>query len=162
MAGNLFGTTLVGGSSGCESEGCGTVFELSPGSDGKWKESVLHSFQDNGSDGLNPQSNLLLDKTGNIYGTTPSGGDTQGDNCPNSNGCGAIFELSPGSNGGWVENIIYAFQDNGEYGADPFGGVIADNKGNLYGAATYGGVGGTCQYGPPIPDGCGTLFEFTP
>lgn len=68
-AGNLYGTTSVGGDTRfCSGEGCGTVFQLTPGSNGKWTETVLHSF--NLADGSDPRASLILDQSGNLYGTT--------------------------------------------------------------------------------------------
>jgi len=83
-AGNLYGTTGAGGSSGCNGDGCGTVFKLTP--DGH--ETVLHAFE-GGTDGRGPESQLILDKAGNLYGTTASGGSS---GC-NGYGCGTVFSL---------------------------------------------------------------------
>src|SRR5580700_9626098 len=66
-SGNLFGTT-IGGGAGCEPEGCGTVFELSPSSSGGWTESVLYRFQ-GGTDGVFPYGSLVMDAEGNLFGT---------------------------------------------------------------------------------------------
>ena len=66
VAGNLYGTTAVGGAGGCRG-GCGTVFQLSPGGNGKWNETVLYSFQDNGTDGNGPFAGLTFDADGNLY-----------------------------------------------------------------------------------------------
>jgi uncharacterized repeat protein (TIGR03803 family) len=87
-AGNLYGTTFMGGSdtSGCQSDGCGTVFELTPQSGGNWTETVLHSFSDDGTDGTSPYASLLLDAEGNLYGTTAAGG---------AQGYGTVFEVTP-------------------------------------------------------------------
>jgi uncharacterized repeat protein (TIGR03803 family) len=67
--GNLYGAT---GSGGAYSQG--TVFELSPTSQGGWKETILHSFNPNGADGTSPGSGISLDSSGNLYGTTEAGG----------------------------------------------------------------------------------------
>ena len=80
-AGNLYGTTIAGGSSQCD---CGVVFKLSPGAGGKWKYTVLHTFV--GSDGAQPDANLILNGKGNLYGTTATGG---------AGGYGVAFELTP-------------------------------------------------------------------
>ena len=129
--GNLYGTTEGGGSFGdsTQTKG-GTVFELSPKSGGGWTEAVVHSFG-SGTDGAVPRSNLILDKTGNLYGTTMQGG---------TQAWGTVFEVSPKSGGGWTEKILHNF-DPGNFtdGAQPVGGLIFDDTGNLYGATTSGG-----------------------
>jgi uncharacterized repeat protein (TIGR03803 family) len=79
--GNLYGTTLYGGDPNC---GCGVVYKLSPGSNGKWTYTVLHRFT--GTDGAQPGANLILDNKGNLYGTTVTGG---------AGGYGVAFELTP-------------------------------------------------------------------
>ena len=104
--GNLYGTTDLGGANGV-----GTVFELSPGEDGRWIETILHSFNNNGSDGYLPSSNLIFDASGNLYGTTPKGGTG---NCRDRDGvflgCGTVFEVSPGT-GGWTETVLHSFEN---------------------------------------------------
>jgi hypothetical protein len=107
-SGNLYGTTQAGGEGACTAygvAGCGTVFELSPNSNGGWTETVLYSFQD-GSDGATPEGGLVFDQAGNLYGTTQSGGGEGGCSAIGSGGCGTAFELSPNSNGGWTETVI--------------------------------------------------------
>ena len=79
-AGNLYGTTIAGGF-GCD---CGVVYKLPPGQNGKWTYTVLHTFV--GSDGAQPDANLILDDKGNLYGTTATGGP---------GGYGVAFELTP-------------------------------------------------------------------
>jgi uncharacterized repeat protein (TIGR03803 family) len=78
-AGNLYGTTVYGGGNDE-----GVVFELSPGSDGTWTETVLHSFS--GPDGARPDASLIFDTKRNLYGTTTSGG---------AHGGGTVFQLTP-------------------------------------------------------------------
>ena len=80
-AGNLFGVTSGGGSSGC---GCGVIYGMKPRGDGKWAFGVLHTFV--GTDGISPDAPLTLDSKGNLYGTTGGGGPGEG---------GVVFELSP-------------------------------------------------------------------
>jgi len=133
--GNLYGTTTYGGTANQ-----GTVFKLSPPPSAcrsflcPWRETVLYSFQ-GGSDGEQPQlADLVFDRQGNIYGTTPYGGT--GSSCYQS--CGVVYQLTP-SNGGWTESILYRFQ-GGNDGAYPFAGLIFDAAGNLYGAGEYGGA----------------------
>lgn len=134
-AGNLYGTTANGGTSGN-----GTVFKLAPPAvvGGLWKESVLYSFG-TGTDGAIPVGGVILDASGNVYGTTSAGG---------AYALGTIFQLKPGTP--WTENILHDFQDAND-GAVPYAGLIADKAGNLYGAATEGGA-----------NGGGTIFELTP
>jgi uncharacterized repeat protein (TIGR03803 family) len=129
--GNLYGTTNYGGHTNCSS-GCGTVFELTPGSEG-WTESVLYSFT-GASDGREPYARLLLDSAGNLYGTTQQGGNVTSA-C--SMGCGTVFKLAPSANG-WTESVLYAFQGSTD-GASPYSGLIFDPSGNLYGTASEGG-----------------------
>jgi uncharacterized repeat protein (TIGR03803 family) len=119
-AGNLYGTTGRGGTSNV-----GTVFKLSPNSDGTWTETVLTSFPaDN-----DPQfpGGVILDAAGNLYGAAELGGRYD---------YGAVFELSPNSDGTWTETVLYSFN---EYGADasanPEGRLTFDAAGDLYGTA---------------------------
>jgi uncharacterized repeat protein (TIGR03803 family) len=136
-AGNLYSTTFAGGTSGgCAGYGCGTVFELTPGSGGAWTETVLYSFT-GGVDGGSPASDLIFDSVGNLYGTTDFYGSGGACNDP-TYGCGTAFELSPTSNG-WAESVIYDFTDN-DGGFNPAAGVIFDKNGNLYGTAGSGGA----------------------
>jgi len=142
-SGNLYGTTLFGGGgTGCDngSNGCGTVFKLAP--DGT--ETVLHAFQ-GGSDGWQPGSNIVMDQSGDLYGTTGAGGTGCG-----SQGCGTVFEVQP--NG--TKITLHQFQDGAD-GAIPTGPLIVDSAGNLYGT-TLGGGGCSLYQG-----GCGTVFELT-
>jgi len=83
--GNLYGTTYQAGA-----KGWGTVFKLSPGANGKWTETVLHSFS--GSDGRTPSSGLIFDSTGNLYGTAGFGGNL---NDCGGTGCGVVFKVTP-------------------------------------------------------------------
>jgi uncharacterized repeat protein (TIGR03803 family) len=148
--GNIYGTTQAGGGKGCENGigedvGCGTVYELSPTLTGGWTYSVIYSFT-GGADGSVPWSQLVLDSSNNLYGTTQSGG---------SHGFGAVFELSH-SSGTWVETVLYSFT-GGTDGANPYAGVIFDNSGNLYGTTGQGGhTGGICA-----DQGCGVVFELS-
>jgi uncharacterized repeat protein (TIGR03803 family) len=91
-AGNLYGTTNNGGSSTCAGSGCGTVFKLTQVSGGRWKETILHRFT-GGKDGAAPNSgSLVFDGTGNLFGTTWTGGRGS---CANGEGCGLVFEITP-------------------------------------------------------------------
>ncbi len=155
-AGNLYGTTNHGGTdrSGCifqqQGQGCGTVFQLTPGANGKWTETVLHSFSNNGKDGYEPQASLILDAAGNLYGTTVWGGSAQGSECY-GDGCGIVFQLTPGGKGKWTEKILHNFDPEKMDGYNPVYGLILDAAGNLYGTTEWGGA-----------NGGGAVFEVTP
>ena len=123
-AGNLYGTTEGGGPSAC-SIGCGTVFELTPSTQG-WVEIVIYAFA-GGTDGETPEGRLVLDKAGNFYGATNVGG---------AYGLGTVFKISPNSGGTWTETILYSF---GVHDGHVPNGVISDKAGNLYGANFNGG-----------------------
>ncbi|MGB6737817.1 MAG: choice-of-anchor tandem repeat GloVer-containing protein, partial [Candidatus Sulfotelmatobacter sp.] len=146
-SGNLYGTTSAGGAN-CPSESpgniCnfGTVFKLTPGSNGSYTESVLYSFC-NCTDGYAPNG-LIEDAAGNLYGTTNAGG---------AHGGGTVFKLTPGSGGSYSYGVLYSFCSQGscEDGEYPYAGLIEDAAGNLFGTAEYGG--GT---------GGGTVFELSP
>jgi uncharacterized repeat protein (TIGR03803 family) len=153
--GSLYGTTeFGGGSKHCGEAGCGIIFELTPETGGRWAIHPLHAF--NGSpdgcgncDGSGPQGPLVFDAAGNLYGTTPVGGD---------NNNGTVYELTPLSGGGWKYEVIYRFVGSTTEGARPYGGVIVDSQGNLYGTALVGGAGTSCIDTP----GCGAVFELSP
>jgi uncharacterized repeat protein (TIGR03803 family) len=127
-AGNAYGTTVVGGL-----YSCGTVFELTPLSGGKWQESVLYSFSCFG-DGKNPYGGVTFDGAGNLYGTTVAGGS--GGECT-GDGCGVVYKLAQ-SGGNWSETVLYNFT-GGDDGFGPGGGVVFDKAGNLYGTTPDGG-----------------------
>jgi uncharacterized repeat protein (TIGR03803 family) len=134
-SGNLYGTTLQGGG-----YGSGTAFKLTPKAGGGYTQKVLHTFG-NGKDGTKPNSTMILDTAGNLYGTTSGGGP---------GGKGTVFELSPQAGGLWSEKIIQGFSQFGGSGEDPIG-LTFDTAGNLYGA--------TDAIDGPI---YGTVFELTP
>lgn len=152
-AGNLYGTTLDGGSAGCEGGGCGTVFELSPSTSGNWEEAILFRFTGTKTGG-GPVGNLLLGADGNIFGADLVGGSDGGCSSSGITGCGLVFELSSTSDG-WQESFPVVF-DSSRFGEFPYSGVVADSAGNLYGTTEIGGIVGDCN------DGCGTVFRLTP
>jgi uncharacterized repeat protein (TIGR03803 family) len=138
-AGNLYGTTVVGGGSDpsgtCGSQtgvgGCGTVFKLDPSGD----ETVLYSFKGR-TDGAFPfplgDGRLVRDAAGILYGTTSEGGPGT---CTGRNqvvvGCGTVFKLDSAGN----ETVLYSFT-GGSDGAFPYAGLVKDTTGNLYGTAS--------------------------
>lgn len=148
---NLYGTTRGGGA-----YGVGTVFELSPGAGGEWKETLLHSFDDNGKDGVDPGwGALFMDGLGSLYGTTAGGGTyfCGGDDTPAGGigNCGTIFKLTKNANGHWREAVIYNFAADAT-GFGPNSGVVMDRAGSLYGVTMYSGSG--C--------GCGVVYKLAP
>lgn len=151
--GNLYGATFTGGNENNNCPfGCGVVFKL----DQTGKETVLYRFTGTNGDGANPAA-LVLDRKGNIYGTTFYGGSGT---CHHANpvafgtgeGCGTVFKLDKTEK----ETVLYSF--NGTDGANPpTGGLVFDSEGNLYGTTNYGGTG-TCNDGNGL--GCGTVFKL--
>jgi len=149
-AGNLYGTTTQVSTNGCLIDGCGTVFKLSPSKHSAWTENILHTFTGYPNDGQIPAAGLVLDATGNLYGTTEEGGFY---------GWGVVFELSPQAHGVWTEATLYNFS-GGPDGGYPLAGLILDSAGSLYGTTAYGGDP-TCNVEENDPS-CGTVFELTP
>ena len=125
--GNLYGTTYNGGEFHT-----GVVFKLTPAG----TETVLHSFGGTG-DGLHTQAALIIDGSGNLYGTSFQGGAFGG---------GIVFKLDPGGN----ETILHSFGSGGD-GAFPHAALLMDSAGNLYGTTEQGGT-----------NNGGTVFEVTP
>lgn len=128
--GNLYGTAERSGGGGCGGGGCGAVFELTRDAAGTWHTTTIHSFT--GPDGANPMGSLIFDSSGNLYGTTSSGG---------ANNFGAVFELSR-SGKVWDEKVLYSFGLPPDAGL-PTAALIFDAAGNLYGT----GAGGTANGG---------------
>ncbi len=130
--GNLYGTTVAGGTGGmCSGDGCGTVFKLTK-SGTRWSESVLYSFR-GGNDGYGPGGGVVFDKKGNLYGTTPDGG---------SHSAGTVYELSPAHGGQRKERVIHAFTGGTDGSTGSLGLLLLDKAGNLYGVAELGGAHG--------------------
>jgi uncharacterized repeat protein (TIGR03803 family) len=134
----LYGTTSSGGASN------GTVFRLTPPAKGQtaWHFTSLYSF--NGGFGSGPLAPLIRDTKGNLFGTTNLGG---------SAGLGTVFRLTPPATakGAWTETVLHSFLGGGVDGYQPFGGLVADKSGNLYGTTRSGGVTG----------GDSTIYEIT-
>ncbi|HEX8817620.1 MAG TPA: choice-of-anchor tandem repeat GloVer-containing protein [Terriglobales bacterium] len=129
--GTIFGTTQDGGG-----YGCGTVFKI----DANGKESIMHNFKGVGpghpADGAYPIAGLIRDHHGNLYGTTELGGASND---------GTVFKIDSTGR----ESLLLSL-DGKSGGGYPFGGVVMDAQGNLYGTAAYGG------------DGIGVTFELSP
>jgi uncharacterized repeat protein (TIGR03803 family) len=111
-AGNVYGTTPIGGTGGD-----GTVYQLL--SSNQWAENILVNFD--GANGVNPIGSLVIDTSGNFYGTTLTGGQ---------NGGGVVFKLAP-SNGGWNYSMLYSFSS--AKSCQSYGGLAVDEAGNLFG-----------------------------
>jgi uncharacterized repeat protein (TIGR03803 family) len=137
-AGNLYGTAVTGGSGSCEG-GCGVTYKLTKSGD-TWTQQIIHAFT-GGADGSGPGSRVAVDKRGNVYGMTPTGG---------ANGLGVIYTLHPKSNGDWALRVIHTFT-GGPDGSSGSAGKLLLRGGHIYGAATTGGVNGS-----------GTVFRLTP
>ncbi len=136
-AGNLYGTTLWGGTS----SGYGTVFEL----DAKGNETILHSFSgppDGGGDGADPYAGVIRDVAGNLYGATDAGG---------AYGGGVVYKIDTTGK----ETLLYSFKGFSD-GDGPSSVLLLDDAGNLYGTTKAGG-NGECG-----GSGCGVIFELSP
>jgi len=133
-AGNLYTTSAT----------VDSILKLTPNGNGTWTSTFVYTFPASGVDGDFPVGNLIVDAAGNLYGTTEYGG---------AFGWGAAFRLSP-AGGVWTETVLYSFKGPvaGGDGAYPFGGLIFDAYGNLYGTTFEGGT--NCS--------CGTVFELSP
>ena len=133
-----YGATYYGGSNDL-----GTIFKLER--DGT--TSVLHSFA-GGADGANPQTGLVIDASGNLYGTTSAGG---------ASNCGTVFKMKPSGK----VTVLYAFQC-GIDGFTPSGGVVMDADGNLYGTVYGGGAANRGAVFKLTPDGTeSVVHSFT-
>jgi len=127
-SGSLYGTA-AGGKNSCGEANCGVVFKLTQKRGGGWKEAVVHNFK-LGKNGYYTSSHgrLVFDLAGNLYGTTALGGLNA---C--SGGCGVVYELKPRVHGDWRYSVLHRF--NAADGGYPDGGLVLDNKANLYGNA---------------------------
>ena len=112
-----------------------------------WAQSTyktLYKFK-GGKDGNQPIAGVVLDQTGNLYGTTQLGG---------SYGHGTVFQLKPNTSGGWKKTMLHSF--TGKDGSNPYFDLMLDAQGNLYGTTIFGGKGHCNGHG------CGIAFELIP
>ncbi len=147
--GALYGVTLHGGlASG------GTVFKLTAPVSGQsaWRKTVLWNFA-GGADGAVPQGGLVFDHHGALYGTTAQGGVA---------GVGTVYQLTPPEEGltKWRKTVLYGFRgvSAGQLvgdGAYPYGSLVFDTEGSLYGTTSQGGFA-------PNGIGEGTVYRLTP
>jgi uncharacterized repeat protein (TIGR03803 family) len=121
------------------------VFQLAPNARGGWTYKTLHIFLCNDPGGSSPNAALILDAAGHLYGTTAYGG-THND--------GTVFEIIPAARGVWTEKVLHTFFGPVPDGVFPFGSLVSDSAGSLYGTTLSGG--GTLCGG----NGCGTVFEL--
>lgn len=123
--GNVYGMTPTGGANGF-----GIVYQLMPGANGTWTEKIIHTFT-GGADGSGGSAGrLVLDPAGNVFGLCTVGG---------ANGAGTVFQLTPTRTGEWSVATLYAFKGEPDSGF-PYGALVADAKGNLYGTTYYAGT----------------------
>lgn len=134
--GNLYGTTVEGGANKY-----GTLFELAANG----TETVLHGFGAAG-DGQNPHSGVVMDSSGNLYGTTALGGSAN---------FGTVFEIA--ANG--TESVLHSFA-GGSDGANPIDSLIIDSGGNLYGT-TQGGANGSSTVFKVAAGSESVIYGFT-
>jgi uncharacterized protein YceK len=164
-SGALFGTAYTGGLNNafCGADGCGVVFKLIPPAEGQtaWTEQTLWSFT-GGTDGAYPINGVIRDRTGALYGMTNGGGNPV---CVPfqafDSGCGVVFKLTPPSRGQttWRETTLWAFSGSPSDGSNPWGGLLADERGTLYGTTAAGGDATCVKNG--VVYGCGTVFQLT-
>jgi uncharacterized repeat protein (TIGR03803 family) len=131
--GNLFGGTEA-------ANGASAIFELTPGTGGAWTEKIIFNFS---AVYFSPTGQLAFDSKGNLYGTVIGG--------PTFENYGGVYEITPQSNGTWVANLIHGFTDTDGDGEQPFGGVVVDGQGNVYGTTYRGGT-----------NNWGIVYELTP
>ena len=151
-SGNLYGATPVSGGKIAD----GSAFKLTPAKGGNWKETILHRFNRNKFGGGYVSSGLVLDESGDLYGTAAWGGKYD---CPLGGGlgCGVVFRLTRNSSGKWTESVLHSF-GQGSDGAFPGGGLVFGSSGSLFGVTLEGGnMEGVCGQ-----DGCGVVFEVAP
>jgi len=122
----------------------GNVFRLAPSPDGSWTESVLYSYG-YGVDYLQPQSDLVIDSRGRLFGASAYEG--------------LVFELEPKPKGGWKEITLYTFQGPPDGALGSSSPVALDSSGNVWGTATAGGTG-SCHCSL-YTGGCGIVYELT-
>jgi len=126
--GNLYGVTNAGGNNGCDSAlstGCGTVFQLTLKGN-SWKEKVLYTFNED-TDGGNSGAGIVMDASGNLYGTTLYYGGSHN---------GTVWELASAGTGKWEQHILHSFR-GGKDGYSSYG-ISLDPQGRLFGT-TFGG-----------------------
>ncbi|MEO7724227.1 MAG: choice-of-anchor tandem repeat GloVer-containing protein [Chthoniobacterales bacterium] len=133
--GHVYGMTPTGGAFGL-----GTIYVLRPKANGGWALRVIHTFT-GGDDGSSGSAGKMLLRGGKIYGAATTGG---------ANGAGTVFALTPTATGEWDFKTLYAFQGAPD-GVFPYGALLFDGAGNIYGTTYYGGT-----------DGLGAVYRLSP
>jgi len=133
-SGNFYGVPY-----GYGSPAVGEIYRVTPSG----TQSILYTFGGPPSDGTQPNAGMIIDSSGNLYGTTQFGGT----NGLGTGGLGTIFKLSPSG----TETVLYSFKGGVTDGSIPLPGLAMDNLGNIYGVTANDGAGGL-----------GTVFKFTP
>jgi uncharacterized repeat protein (TIGR03803 family) len=147
-SGNIFGVTEFGG----VQNGYGAVFRLSA----NHKEHAIHIFAGPPNDGAIPLSPMISDHSGTFYGTTAFGGSGR---CRGGMPlCGTVFAIDSAGH----YNIIHNFQGGQDDGIEPWGNLVQDSQGNIYGTTMGGGPQSSPPCGPPDAFGCGTIFKLSP
>src|SRR5579863_7827996 len=134
-AGNLYGTTYK-----YDGDNDGVAYELQKKSPSSWKDRVLYTFTSNGG-GENPYAGLIMPAKGTLYGTAIESGTNDG---------GVAYELVRGKGHSWKETVLHAFGGTGD-GNSPYGGLVADKSGNLFGTTVFGGT-----------NNAGIVYELSP
>jgi uncharacterized repeat protein (TIGR03803 family) len=151
VSGLVYGTTNNGGGAAACTKGCGTVFAIRPDGTGY---TILYRFLGGTSDGANPQAGLVMDSSGNLYGTTYNGG---------AQNLGTVFRLTPVGGGLFTESVIHSFAGRtaGD-GAHPLSRLLLDPTGNLVGTTFSGGVHNKGSVFKMQPDGAELmLYSFS-
>jgi len=125
--GNLYGMTPTGGPFGL-----GVVYQLTPGAGGSWTSTVIHAFSGRDDGATGSAGRLLVDDAQNIYGVATVGGE---------HGLGDVFRITPSASGTWTFRTLYSFKGQPD-GVFPYGGLVRDSAGTLYGTTYYGGTAG--------------------
>jgi uncharacterized repeat protein (TIGR03803 family) len=133
--GNLYGMTATGGEFLV-----GVIYRLAPTPSGPWTESVIHHFTGGLDGGSGSKARLLLEPDGSFLGVATTGG---------AFGVGNVFRIAPQPGGDWKLTTLYSFQGDPD-GVFPYGGLVRDAQGNLYGTTYYGGAYGV-----------GTVYRLT-
>lgn len=137
--GTMYGVTMTGGNRGCtppiwNQRGCGAAFELAR-THGQWRKRTIHLFSGN-AEGGHPSSNLVMDSSGNLYGTTLCGGAAS---CVGAGaGAGVFFMLQKSGSGAWRENVLHIFGQTRGDGAYPDGDITPKGENTIYGTNAAG------------------------